>query len=301
MRGNKRNMQPKWLVIGSESTIGNALSLHLVNRGIPHYRASTLAEKGSHMHLTLGDNHLAWNIPDDVTVAFIFAAITSIKACKDNPATTYAINVSATIELIERLHRKDVFVIYPSTNMVYGGAPGFHSPNDPTCPTNEYASQKVVVENHLKNCGDKYAVVRLGKIIHDRFELFTNWHDSLAAGHEITVFDDLPFSPVHLDSVCELMTALAKRRVSGIYHATAERDITYYDAAIALAKKMDADLLRVNRTSAVSILGQNAVPKATALNNCCLWEQLGIRPPTADSALNLAIEGIINKPLHINV
>jgi nucleoside-diphosphate-sugar epimerase len=96
------------------------------------------------------------------------AAMTSIKQVQDNPAESYKVNVSSTIDLFRTFasNRGQRF-IFASTGHVYGKTPIGHltNENDSVNPFSLYAEQKILAERKLlreaENSGVEVIILRI--------------------------------------------------------------------------------------------------------------------------------------------
>lgn len=177
------------LVVGCDSTIGYALAEHLKKQGydvIKTSRRQPLAEGYSYLDLSLPNT---WHdLPKNVTVAFICAAVTSFEKCRLYPAETQAINVTQPVALAKVLLAAGARVIFLSTNCVYDGSKPYAKIEDPVYPLNEYGRQKAAVEECLLALGSNVSIVRLTKVLTRRLPLIEDWIQSLKRYSDSSVF-----------------------------------------------------------------------------------------------------------------
>jgi dTDP-4-dehydrorhamnose reductase len=97
----------------------------------------------------------------------------SQKACEENYPATYAINVTATVELAERLIEAGAFVVFLSTNLVFDGTLPRGLPITRLNPQTAYGQQKAEAEQTLLDMApDCVAIVRLTKVLDRGFPWF---------------------------------------------------------------------------------------------------------------------------------
>ena len=76
----------------------------------------------------------------------IFFAISSPRACEINPEASFAVNVTATNEVIREILRRGGNVVFISSDVVYGNTTNVVTEMSPINPTGRYGIQKSLVE-----------------------------------------------------------------------------------------------------------------------------------------------------------
>ena len=134
-----------------------------------------------------------------------------------------------------------VFVVFPSTNLVFDGSVPKRKATDPVSPRLEYGKQKAVTERQLLRMGGPVSVIRFTKVIPKQYSLFEDWRQALLAEESIHPYSDLMVSPVPLDLALNVFTQIRNERLSGITHVSGTRDVSYADIALHIAKHLSAD------------------------------------------------------------
>jgi dTDP-4-dehydrorhamnose reductase len=169
-------------------------------------------------------------------VAVVCAAITGVTACERDPAGTSLVNVTSTRRIIESLMDRGTFVIFLSTDRVFDGSSPWRRTDEFPCPTSEYGRQKAEIERVVLAGGRSGSVLRLTKVLAAPVALFARWAAALQAGSPIEAFNDLVMSPLPLTSAVKLLVAMCRHRREGIFHLSGDRDITYAEVALRLAR-----------------------------------------------------------------
>ena len=117
----------------------------------------------------------------------------------------------------------------------------------------------------------------MNKVLHGTFPLFQEWVKHLGHGQIIHPFHDLPLAPIGIDWIVELINRVIQNRLSGVIQASADRDISYADAAYYIAEKYGQDTSLIKSVSCRSI-GLGHVPKFTTLNGDTL-QLIELFPP----------------------
>lgn len=281
----------KWLVIGADGTIGSSLMAYLLSTG-ESALGSALFPDDNDLHiftLDLTSDLSKWQPPEALSFAYLCAATPSIEYCEQNKEEAEKINVHGTCLLAEILSEKNVFTVFPSTNLVFDGALPHAKTSYPVSPTTEYGKQKVKVENKILSFGNCSSVVRFTKIIGNSSTLFHGWISKLKRGENIKPFSDMVMSPIHLSFAVMVLVRVAEQRLSGILQVSGKEDIKYSDIAFYIADKIGADsnLIKPILSREAGIFSGSR-PKHTTLDTSRLEAELGMTPPSVWETIDYA-------------
>ncbi len=227
----------KILIVGIDSTIGRSVANALSAKGHTVIGTSR-RESEQHLQFDLNQNASQWpDFPDDLDAAFIAAAITSQSICAENPILARFVNVDQTLRLAEFLTSKGIHVIYPSTNIVLACDMPLQPVDAPLAPIGVYARMKADVETALHG-NARATIARLPKILDGNSGILSTWRTKLAQGETIEAFTNLIVSPVSLGYAATFITTLLEKKPNGVWQISGDREISYYDLAVALAKYM---------------------------------------------------------------
>lgn len=272
----------RYLVVGEDGFIGKALAGYLGLAG-EEVIGTTRREKNmgeAHTYLDLTEEPSSWNLPENISVAFICTGITKIEACQREPKTTSLINATRTPQLVERLAKAGAFVVYLSSNQVFDGAKPDRSINDPYSPVTEYGVQKVAAESQIHRLGKSVSIVRFSKILGPGISLLSDWSESLKNKRTIRPFSNLFMSPIPISCVVSILRLIGDSRAFGIFQASGSCDVSYADVALRFASLLQADPKLVQPIEAeVAGLDKNMIPRHTTLNMDRLKSFFGIEPP----------------------
>ncbi len=277
---------PSALIVGGDGGIGSALWRQLRQTGEAVTATSRHGTEGT-LALDLATAADSFPLPPNIESAFLCAATTNLAHCEDSPTESAAINVEATVTLATRLVDAGAFVLFPSSNLVFDGSVPMVDAQAPTSPLTEYGRQKAEAERRLLELGDSVAVLRLTKVVHPRLPLFLEWRQALAAGETIHPFFDLLLSPVSLELAVQAMICISEQRKGGLFQLSADRDLSYEEAAQRLVHSVgaDASLVQPHSSSEAGVpLARR--PSHTTLNGQRLRRECAIAPPSAESTLD---------------
>jgi dTDP-4-dehydrorhamnose reductase len=238
------------LIIGVHSTIGKALQARLRREGVSVRGTARRDGDSEAIPFDFTADPASWPQLDG-DVAFLCAAATKLATCKRDPQATRLINVERMQALAERLQAGGSSIVFLSTNQVFDGRRPYRHADEPTSPLNEYGRQKAEFEHWLLSRHQPAAVLRLTKVIAGRLPMLERWQSALEKGEAVEAFSDLAFAPLPIDSVTEAMIELGKRKKSGIYQLSGKADVSYFDIARALAKRLHQPASLVRKASAL--------------------------------------------------
>lgn len=240
-----------YLVIGGDSLVGKSLVGALEDRGHCVYsttrRANTLNDKRIFLDLEKNQDFIP---PANIGCIFVVAAATSYERCEIDP-TAYKINVELIPQFIETQLQRGFFIVFISTNSVFGGERPWPSEYDPHAPRIPYSKQKSDAESIVCAAAERIgaenrlSIVRLTKILDCETSPLPDWLATWARGGIIRPFDDLIFSPMSAQFVGRSLAILGEKRVSGNLHLSGAENISYvvFAKALAIAKGISLEMI----------------------------------------------------------
>lgn len=215
------------LVVGGDGLIGQALRASYHNDGVAVL--STSRKDQAKLPFDLNEpEKFSWDTLE-CSAAILCTQHGSITECERNPIETWRTNVDAVTSVINRLVERGVFVIYLSTDMVFGDDEATRDERDPVRPDTEYARQKVAVERHLSSVTDQYAIVRLSKVVARHAGIVKQAHSVLDRGERFDAFTNRSVSPVSLNHVTHVIRAIERERASGVFHCGGAERLSYFE------------------------------------------------------------------------
>lgn len=281
--------QTCYLVIGGEGFLGESIvtNLRMLGKSVITTLLNTQNEQEPCIYLDLSTDITFWEVPKNVEVAFFCSAITSIDECRLHSEESKMINVDNTIALSSKLVREGASIIFPSTNLVFDGRMPNMKIDDPVCPCTEYGRQKAAAESGLMSLGQNVAIVRFTKIFGPQTPFIRNWIKQLKDRKVIHPFSDMFLSPVSIDFALKVLIEVADRKSFGIWHVSANEDITYENLARHLARKIGVSQQYVQPTTVNgSGLEFESIPKHTTLDTSRIENELGFIVPKALDAID---------------
>ena len=273
------------LLVGGDSEIASATFAYMQRYGFPAVATTRRAERlgDSRLFLDLAPPLAAWQPPAETHAACIFAAVGHLVDCQRDPVGSALINVTRTVELVERLVARDIYVLFLSTNQVFDGSRPQVPAATPLGPVSEYGRQKARTENRLQSmmaAGAPVGILRLAKIVAPGMALLRQWQGALAAGQPVYAFRDMVMAPTPIGVAAAAITALLAERCSGIWQLTGPRDISYAEIAAHIARRLVADRSLVRPVAAASAgMPEGSTPRHTTLDSSAIRSRFGIAAP----------------------
>jgi dTDP-4-dehydrorhamnose reductase len=268
------------VIVGADGLIGRSLAQRLEAVNCRVVATSRRSDGGEFLDLAQGVEN--WTVPKGISLAYLCAAETSMVRCERFPAQTFKVNVSSTVLLARKLVDVGVKVVFLSSNRVFDGTTPFVKAEACHAPCTEYGRQKAEAEIRLLEMGPNAAIVRLTKVFGAGSGLIATWRQALGRREAITPFSDMVMAPVPLQAVVDAIAAIGLSGGGGIYQVSADRDISYEQAALRVAQRIGADpsLIRpiASRDSTVAI---EHLPAHTTLDGTRLRDELRIGAPDA--------------------
>ena len=178
-------------------------------------------------------------------------ALTDVEKCEKQPNEAYLTNVKSVESLVawQVESRRDVHLIHISTDQVYDG-PGPHS-EECICLTNHYAASKYASEIAARQTNG--TVIRtnfFGRSRRAGRTSFTDWlHDALSHDREITLFDDVYFSPVSMATLCDAIEAVINQNLRGLYNIGSKQGVSKAEFGHRFAEALGLPVAHIARGS----------------------------------------------------
>lgn len=259
------------LIVGGDSAIGSAYKTYLQRQGEEVLLTSRRHAGGEALCLDLATDPAHWPPFPVCGTAYLCAAIVKLDRCKADPQGTRLINVERMQEVARRLQDKGAFLVFLSSNQVFDGGKPYRKAKEPQGAVNEYGRQKAEFEQWLLHSGHPAAVLRLTKVIAARLPLLEKWEAALRKGETVEAFGDLRFAPLPLSAVLQGMRYVGAQKKPGIYQLSGVEDVSYFEIAVALAKRLNVNPALVVETSARQAgIAPEALPKHGTLDRATL-------------------------------
>jgi dTDP-4-dehydrorhamnose reductase len=215
------------------------------------------------------------------------AALTNVDACEADPQAAYLLNVRPVENIAAWLRgHPGSHLVHISTDQLYDGA-GPHV-EDAVTICNTYAFSKLAAE--LAAAGVPATVLRTNFFGPSRCAgraSFSDWLlAGLRAGGDVPVFTDVQFSPLSIDTLCNMIEKVAVARPAGVFNLGSRDGMSKADFAFALARVFGLPDAGLRPSLAAAATGLKARRPADMRLDSRLFETtLGVRLPALNDEI----------------
>jgi len=144
--------------------------------------------------------------------------------------------------------KKEIKLIFISSDYVFNGEKGNYKVNDYTSPNTNYGRSKLDAENIIRKL-KTFTIIRVAAILGGR-SVFLNWIlEEIKNNNRIHLYDDI-FSPTPINNVFLAIQKCIDEKLTGIYHLSGNKNISRYQFGVEIKKFMPdskADLIKKYR------------------------------------------------------
>ena len=191
-----------------------------------------------------------WSKPD---IIIHCAALTNGNYCEQHPHEAFNINGISVGKFIKSVSDK-THIIYISSDAVFSNDTHFASEDDGVNPNSVYGKSKEIGEFYLANSSSNYTIVRttiVGMNQNKKRQGFVEWIvDSAKSGTEISLFDDVKFTPIsiwnmanQLHYIIQNPSEFSQKKI----HIAGSEICTKHQFGIALLKALNLPIEKVKR------------------------------------------------------
>lgn len=279
----------KILVVGADSLIGAQL---LQQAGVRTRGTSRRDGNSQYLHLDLSMPNCVAGLAETYDVAILCAAVSQHDRCAGDPRTAYAVNVQGPVALARALMQRGIHVVFLSTDSVFGETNVARGESDSINPGSHiYPALKAEAEALLLETArddgysDRLAIVRLTKVVSARRDPFATWCATLHTGGPIEPLSDLILAPISLMYAVQGLMQIATGRQHGIFHLSAQRDLSYAGLARRIAGAVQHEDVVLSRSAMQADVQPSYKPMHSALDMRRTRDLTGLQPQPVDKVV----------------
>lgn len=253
----------KVLILGSTGYLGSHILKKLRNTNLTLISHGRKKEEDLDVCFDLSSrNNLIKNfieISPDIVINL--TALTNVDTCEKNYSLAEQINSINCLNIVKAINalQKKCYLIHLSTDQVYSGS-GPHIEKYAK-PINNYGTTKLKGEMHIAEHKDSIILRTnfLGSCKNKKKMTLSDWIiSSLKNKMNITVFKNVFFNPVYIDTLCDEITSLIDMQHKGIYNLGSIGKISKAEFALFLCRQLNLDesLLSFSKVEHSNLIAQ---------------------------------------------
>lgn len=198
------------------------------------------------------------------------AGMTNVEECELYPEEAFKINSIIPGTLAKISKKLDIYFIHISTDHLFDGNKSLVTEFEPTCPLNIYGKSKELGDIEVLKNNTEALIIRtnfFGWGTTYRKSFSDSIINTLRANKEITLFDDIFYTPILIKELVELLKFLVIDKQSGIFNISNSERITKYDFGLILAEKFLLNKNLIRRGSINDVKNLVKRPNDMSLSN----------------------------------
>lgn len=207
------------------------------------------------------------------------AGMTHVEECELKPNEADKINAIIPGVLARLSKELDIYFVHISTDHLFDGTKSFQTEEDIVSPLNVYGKSKAKGEQEVLKNNNEALIVRTnffgwGTSYRQSFSDFII--NSLRQEKKITLFSDVYYTPILIQTLIDQIQLLIKDKIKGIINIVSDERISKYDFGVLVAEIFELD--------------KSLIEEGSIENNKSL-----IKRPRDMSLSNFKIKNIIRK------
>jgi dTDP-4-dehydrorhamnose reductase len=206
------------------------------------------------------------------------AGMTSVDQCEKEPELAERINALLARYLAIATAKYNIPLVHISTDHLFTGNERFYKEDSELDPVNEYGRSKAIAENWVQTHNESALIIRTNFFCwgHAHRQSFSDWLIySLREGKQLSLFDDVYFSPILADTLALAVHELVEKKASGVYNLVGDERVSKYSFAMSLCKEFDLPTNLLRREQLENAQLQAKRPQDMSLDNQKLQKALG--------------------------
>lgn len=170
--------------------------------------------------------------------------LTNVEECEVEPGLAQHINVELAGNVAHACAKLGLPLVHVSTDHLFSGKASLVDETHPTAPNNVYGRTKAEAEFRVLEAHPQALVIRTN---------FYGWGpryrrsfsdvviDALRSGNRLTLFKDVFYTPILIETATQAAHDLIDLKASGIFHVVGEERISKYEFGLKIAEEFNLD------------------------------------------------------------
>jgi dTDP-4-dehydrorhamnose reductase len=283
----------KLLITGASGLYGSKLAQMALSKNFEVYSSDiqSLTVYGNFVKLDISgktqvDEAFKTIKPDVVVHA---ATLTDVDKCELNKALAWKVNVEGTKNIVEAAKTTGSFLIYISTDYVFGGETGRYKETDAPNPINYYGVTKLKAEEIVKTQKEYFIArpsVMYGSTPAAGKVNFALWIiETLQKGEHVKIVTDQWNTPTLNTNLAEMTLEVIERKLTGIYHLCGATRVSRFKFAEQIADVFNLDKGLIDKVLSSQFTLPAKRPMDSSLDTSKATQTLQHKPLEMDMAL----------------
>ena len=293
----------KLLVTGASGLYGTKLARLAVDRGDEVYSCDVqeLPVCGNFVKLDVSNREMVETTfkqvkPDVVVHA---ATITDVDKCETNKDLAWKVNVEGTRNIVDASRQVGTFIMYISTDYVFGGEKGNYKEAETPNPIQYYGLTKLVAEEIVKS-QPEYFIARPSVIYGSTPAAgkvnFALWLiETMRKGQHVKILTDQWNTPTLNTNIAEMSLEIAERRLKGTFHLCGATRVSRIEFANQIADTFDLDKSLIDPAQSSQFTWPAKRPCDSSLDTAKAQQTLQHKPLQMEDALKKLKEELTQK------
>jgi dTDP-4-dehydrorhamnose reductase len=216
------------------------------------------------------------------------AAWTNVDGCQTDPDRAELINAGASRNLAAIASNLGARFVQVSTDQLFDGESPWKTEGDIPAPINVYGETKWRAEQQVANVCPSALILRtnfFGWGTSKRAS-FSDWIlNSLKLGRELTMFNDVFFTPILINQLADVIFKLIEREASGLFHVAGAERISKFDFAMRLSEVFGYSSEHIRPGGLTSVPLEACRPLDMSLGSGKVEHYLKVRMPVVAEGL----------------
>lgn len=177
------------------------------------------------------------------------AGLTNVELCESNLDLAYHINVKLASNVAIAAAHAGVKMVHISTDHLYDGTRFLIDENEPLSPKNNYGITKAKAEEAVSKANPDALIIRSnfyawGPLYRRSFS--DTIIDSLRQKKQITLFEDVFYSPILAETLVEVIHELVDNNATGVFNVTGNERVSKFEFGqkVASVFQLDASFIK---------------------------------------------------------
>lgn len=172
------------------------------------------------------------------------AGLTNVDECEVKPDLAQHINVELAANVAKACAKLGLPLIHVSTDHLFSGEVSLIDESHPTAPKNVYARTKADAELRVLEAHSQVLVIRTNfygwgpRYRHSFSDVII---DALRSGNELTLFKDVFYTPILIETAARVAHEMVNLKAAGIYHLVGDERISKYEFGLKIAQEFSLD------------------------------------------------------------